>query len=359
MIARAIIVPESEVDVMEYDKEAGLIGLMDGGGSNILNLDEQMPGVIKALATGVIYKYDNDGHVLDQRDGDAKCKLRAEEIGEKRGIGVLPFVEDDLRQFEEEHGVAKGDYFRAKTKGGEAKLKGVHNSDGVIQVRNNWCNRFGEKIDAKLAENGIPRRIPYFAAGFMQLLSPAFVRARTIGNIHPGYLTQYKLRKRYMRSQTRLVTGDAWVPPAIAISSGHDNLYSSMHVMTEEMDGGPMTIRGYAVRMDYNYLLSRVDIRDEEVLKEVAGFIQNVLKYIGDHVIAGANFHDMFEGNWGRHMSGTLAYRSKGEWHLVPNGISIEDHVENNPDTPFQRTQKFIDDKMKEEFYDKVDKLAA
>jgi hypothetical protein len=115
-------------------------------------------------------------------------------------------------------------------------------------------------------------------------------------------------------------------------------------------------MRGYGLPIDYNFLLSRANMKDPVVRKKVGEAAQDTLKYLGDHVAAGAVFHDLFKQNWGVHRTGMLAYRSKGDWFLAPNGITIEDHIANNPDTVFQRDKKFIDEKV-QSFYAAVEKI--
>lgn len=65
--------------------------------------------------------------------------------------------------------------------------------------------------------------------------------------------------------------------------------------MTPELDGGPVMMRGYALDIDYN----RVgDVKgDCRRRREVAEAAQEALKHLGNHVIAGAAFKDIFDGN--------------------------------------------------------------
>jgi folate-dependent phosphoribosylglycinamide formyltransferase PurN len=339
MITDSVQVPKEDVRPFEYKKENGIVALMDCGGSNVAKINEQIPGVVKLIGTGRI------------NHPEVKAKQRAEELG-------VQLVEIDFRQEEEKLDVGPGDYYKAITKGKTAEMKGKRNPLGAIGARNDICKRFLGMLYAKMDEIGIPRDTPVFTAGFMQLVSKEFADSLRLENVHPGDLTIHELRKRYFRGK-RVVVGDAWVPPAIAISAGHQNLYSSMHQLTYEMDSGPVHMRGYAFPMDYNRLLSMVDIKDREVLEAVGGAAQEALKHIGDHVVAGATFQDFFDGNWGEHMpTGVHSYRFDGKWYLAPNGIRIEDHVANNAQTPFKRDRDFVDGKI-EEFWKEVEGISA
>jgi len=344
MITDSVKVPESEVEPYKYNWEDGLLVLMDCGGSNAVKVNEQLkeanpkfPGV-RIIATG-----------RGPNHPECKARQRKEEM-------KVPLAEVDFRKEEERFGIAKGDYFKAVTYGSDAKLRGELNYLAVIDARDKISRKFLRKIHEKMSEHKIPRNIPTFAAGFMQLLSLYATTALNMENVHPGDVTKYSL-DGVMRDK-RIIVGDAWIPPAKAISAGHEILYSSMHKLIHEMDAGPVYMRGYGLPIDYNCLLSKVDIFDKKVLKQVAGAAQETLKYIGDHVIAGATFQDLFEGNWGKHEpTGKMAYRFDGEWYLAPNGIMVEDHVANNPQTVFQRDKDFLEEKIKD-FYSAVDKIS-
>jgi hypothetical protein len=233
----------------------------------------------------------------------------------------------------------------------------------VIHVRNLACAELQAGIYRAINENRMSPNMPVFAAGFMSLLSEEFVKSFFILNVHPGDLTQHAVSvykedgRLVIKRGRRTIVGDAWIPPARALAAGHDNLYSSMHVLTSERDEGPVLMRGYPLAIDYNYLESRINLSDMEVLKKVGSAAQETLKHIGDHVIAGASFLDLFDGKWGMHDSGKLAYKYLGEWHLAPDGVTIHEHALNNLDTPFRRDRGFLDEKITE-FYSAVEKIS-
>jgi len=237
----------------------------------------------------------------------------------------------------------------------ESKIKSDIQPGGIITVRDTACKRFMDEIYDKLDEARLPEELPMFAAGGMALLSKKFVENFFILNVHPGDVTKYT-PDGILRGE-RIVVGEGWIPSARAISAGHEVLYSSMHGMIHEMDAGANYMRGYGLPIDYGYIMSKVDITDKRVLKMLGEAAQDVLKNIGDHVIAGATFMDVFDGLWGMHESGVQAYKAGSYWNLQPVGIRIEDHIENhNGDTPFARDDKFVAGQIAK-FYKEVDRI--
>jgi folate-dependent phosphoribosylglycinamide formyltransferase PurN len=341
-ITDSVQVPESEVKIYRYDIDQGLIGWMDCGGSNLAKINEQFKeftgkGIVRIVATSRI------------DHPDVNARKRAEDFD-------VPLVELDFRKYEEEHGVKTGDYFKALNKDTHSKIGSQLSPEQIIQIRKDVCRQFLDMIHDSMDKHGIQRNIPMFAAGGMALLSDEFVNSFYILNVHPGDLTKYS--NDGIKRGKRIIVGDGWIPPARAISAGHESLYSTMHTMVAEMDAGPVHMRGYALPIDYNWLMSRVDLKDPEMLKKVGAAAQETLKHIGDHVIAGATFFDLFDGRWGMHESGVLAYRTGASWHLAPNGILPDDHIKyRNGVTPFKREPNFIEDKITE-FYDAVAKIS-
>ena len=95
MIKKSKKIPESEVEKAEYSKENGILGLMDCGGSNLVKIKEQIPGIVRIIGTG-----------RGPDHPECKARQRKEEM-------QVPFVEHDFRAEEEKKGVAAGDYFKA------------------------------------------------------------------------------------------------------------------------------------------------------------------------------------------------------------------------------------------------------
>jgi len=114
-------------------------------------------------------------------------------------------------------------------------------------------------------------------AGFMRILSPGFVShfAGKILNIHPALLPSYPGLNTHQRV---LDAGDAW----------HG---STVHFVTEELDGGPRILQG---RLAVNpgetaaELEARVQAVEHQIYPLAAGWVgSGKVVYNGDHVIVG------------------------------------------------------------------------
>ena len=99
-------------------------------------------------------------------------------------------------------------------------------------------------------------------AGFMRILSPAFVEhyAGKILNIHPALLPRFPGLNTHQRA---LDAGDEW----------HG---STVHFVTEELDGGPRILQG-RLRIDpdetADELQSRVQTIEHKIYPEAAGLV--------------------------------------------------------------------------------------
>ena len=71
-------------------------------------------------------------------------------------------------------------------------------------------------------------------AGYDWILSPFICRSYIIVNVHPGDLRAVDENGR------RKYTGLGWIPTARAILNGEKNAHSTTHLVTEELDGGPI-----------------------------------------------------------------------------------------------------------------------
>ncbi|MBW2967991.1 hypothetical protein KY362_05890 [Candidatus Woesearchaeota archaeon] len=352
MLASSEKVVDSEVDIISFRQEDGLVTLMDGSGSNAVKLEQQMPGVTRLVGTG--------------RPSSSQALSRAARFG-------AVYYAFDFLQEEEKNGVSRGDYGNALKflETGNTQFRDKIISDlppkEIVRLRERLCQYFTEGLDSILAETGIRDRSPtaedkqlVFAAGFEELMHEEFFESHFVVNIHPGDLTFELDGKRYL-------TGDAWRGSARAFLQRQENLYSTAHVMTYEMDAGPIMIRGYALPVDYERLavMLGLDISEKtnkKVRIKVAKAAQETLKHLGDHVAAGAAIEGLFNSQWGWYRPGLsagrqeLCYRKLDGWYRVPSGIRIWEHVETNPLTPFSRDETFIQEK-RENFYKEVERI--
>jgi len=313
-----------QVTPYSFDREHGIVGMMDCGGSNLAKIRRQLgDDIVKVLATS---------RALD--DERSSVVERAEEFG-------VPIAWFDFSKYEAGEGVVKGDY-KKFVDGRHDELQSDLLPDEIESVREEACYQLAEKIQAELEALKLPN-IPFFAAGFMALLSPEFVDDRYILNIHPADLG-------YKENGVPLLAGDAWKPSRKAMELGHTSLCSTMHRMEPEMDQGAIHMRGYKLVVEEGVIARVQDSKKEG--KRIGKLAQEALKHLGDHVVAGASFMDLFKENWGQ-AEDTLCYKMKGEWMLVPEGITIDDHVKNNPSSPFFRDEEFIQ-RVTDEFHRRV-----
>lgn len=106
-------------------------------------------------------------------------------------------------------------------------------------------------------------------AGFMRILSPAFVKhyEGRILNIHPALLPKYRGLNTHQRA---IDAGDEW----------HG---STVHFVTEELDGGPLVLQG-RLKIDpqepVEDLMQRVQAVEHRIYPEAAGwFASGRIKY--------------------------------------------------------------------------------
>lgn len=125
-------------------------------------------------------------------------------------------------------------------------------------------------------------------AGFMRILTPAFVRRYQgrLLNIHPSLLPLYKGLHTHQRA---LDAGDAW----------HG---CSVHFVTEELDGGPVVLQ------------SRVPVRSEDTAESLATRV-----HAAEHLLYPVAVRLFAEG---RLRLGTLGAELDGE-ALPPTGAEL------------------------------------
>ena len=130
------------------------------------------------------------------------------------------------------------------------------------------CVEHGEYPDRESFDRAVIERLEPFKpellilAGFMRILSPGFVRhyEGRILNIHPALLPKYPGLNTHQRV---LDAGDEW----------HG---STVHFVTEELDGGPCILQG-RLRVDpaetADELQHRVQTIEHQIYPEAAGLV--------------------------------------------------------------------------------------
>jgi len=125
-------------------------------------------------------------------------------------------------------------------------------------------------------------------AGYDWIVSPFLCRRYVLVNVHPG-----DLRVRDSEGR-RLYIGLGWVPTAKAIVNGERFVYSTTHLVTAELDGGPIARVSQPVAVDLPQELRAGDILAEgtavgrlsssKPLVEHSKSLQQRLKCVGDWV---------------------------------------------------------------------------
>ena len=140
-------------------------------------------------------------------------------------------------------------------------------------------------------------------AGYMSIASPILVNTFLGVNVHPADLSITD------ESGKRKYTGDHAVLDALV--AGEGELRSSTHLITNEVDGGPVLMISAPVSLGYGI---PTDLAGR---KSLANDYQEVLKKVGDWVVFPRTLEDIAVGRFSKDSNGNLYY---GE-SPIPNGI--------------------------------------
>ena len=140
-------------------------------------------------------------------------------------------------------------------------------------------------------------------AGYMSIASPVLVNSFLGVNVHPADLSIVD------KNGKRKYTGDHAVLDALV--AGETELRSSTHLITNQVDGGPilMISPGFHV----------VQPIPENVLNKMAHAYQEQLKESGDWVVFPRTLEDLACGRFSKDSSGNLYYGEKP----IPNGVRL------------------------------------
>ena len=197
--------------------EKGIIGLMDGTGSNL----EKVKQYVRVIGT-------------------SNPNSNASKLASSWNV---PLVSLDINEFEKKRNITKKDFADGKKE--------------AINAREEYCEEF-----SKLLKEKAPN-LPVLAAGFMVIVSEQFTKDFFIINIHPGDLTKEGL------------TGGSWRPSLKALERGDSELYSVTHIMIGELDAGAVFMKGYPLKIDY----SRIEANEktaraaQNALKKLGDYI--------------------------------------------------------------------------------------
>jgi folate-dependent phosphoribosylglycinamide formyltransferase PurN len=258
-----------------YNPEDGVMriaGFMSGSGSNlrrIIEYGEKLEKIGRAKYKVVVIFSNNK-------------KSNAESIGVEHDI---PVVINDMSSF-----------YKAR------RLSSTKYKDNP-KVR--------EEFDSETINLIVPYKADIIAqGGYMAKVTTPLLNRYLIVNVHPSDLTILDSDGK------RKYRGDRAVKKAIM--SGEKILKATTHVVTEEIDSGPILMLSDSLEVK---LPEDFDYSNESLVEAVAKEHQERLKKIGDWVIFPKTLELIADGKFLIDDSGRLYYNNK----LIPEGIRIQE----------------------------------
>ncbi|MBU0461113.1 MAG: hypothetical protein KJ574_00860, partial [Nanoarchaeota archaeon] len=168
-------------------------------------------------------------------------------------------------------------------------------------------------------------------AGYDWVVTPQICENFVTVNVHPG-----DLRTRDWNGKRKYV-GLGWVPSAKAILTGEPNLHTSTHLVTPELDGGPLLMVSEPVKVD-TYGIPRDKLLPEDMtlgqlmkerrknglknipetlLEQIAREHQELLKVHGDWEVFPKTTECLATGRFKRDETGLVYFDDKP----IPNGL--------------------------------------
>jgi folate-dependent phosphoribosylglycinamide formyltransferase PurN len=148
-------------------------------------------------------------------------------------------------------------------------------------------------------------------AGYMSIASQLLTDAYLGVNVHPADLTRMLNGKRWF-------TGDKAV--AKALLAGERSLRSTTHILTPDVDMGPILMLSAALEVKLD---QGTKLFDEETRTRVASEHQSRLKQAGDWVIFPKTLEYIALGRYAKDENGLLHFDGKP----IPQGWRIDDGV--------------------------------
>jgi folate-dependent phosphoribosylglycinamide formyltransferase PurN len=190
-------------------------------------------------------------------------------------------------------------------------LEGFYTREGCEDLRNLEVRAKYDEGHANFVR-GSGATVTVFA-GYMRIATSVLRDAALPINVHPGDL-------RVVDANGRVYTGDRAVGKAIY--KGATKLHAVTHVLTEEVDGGPilMVSNPLAVELPAEYSRERTEAA-LAFRRQVADAHQDRLKRVGDWEVFPNTLTALADGAYARSEQGILHYKGKP----IPNGINIGD----------------------------------
>ncbi|MBD3226687.1 MAG: formyl transferase [Candidatus Lokiarchaeota archaeon] len=261
-------------DYKKTKRPMNVAGFMSGSGTNIRKIIEHQDAMGERSPYKLIFLFSN---VSDPN----KCKIR--EIASEYNI---EYKINDLKEFYEKKGVDR------------RNLKLRREYDAFTAT---WLKK--RKIDAVAL------------GGYMAIITDVIFKNFITINVHPADLSIID-----PQSKQRKFTGDQAVRDAIM--SGESELRSSVHIATENVDGGPLILISESIKVKLPTGVSSDDLEKSEnfsMLKKISDKHQDKLKEKGDWVIFPLALEYIARGYIKYDESGILYFKDRP----IPNGLKL------------------------------------
>lgn len=254
--------------------------------------------------------------IFTDNPGSKACKIA--NIDYRNECLKIPFAINSIREFYEKHGSDNLRDMKIREEYDKAQLK-ILNDNGIDAVA---------------------------LAGYDWVVTSVICDSKLTANVHPG-----DLRKTFPDSRKRMYIGLAWVPSAKAILNNEDKVYTSVHLVTSQLDGGPLLaisqpqniqkevlsledrtiLLGKALGMEnpLSYISRFIKENPELTDEEISGYFpiyrfakdcQERLKVHGDWVVFPKVIEDISSGRYAKDESGNLYFDNKP----IPNGLEFK-----------------------------------
>jgi folate-dependent phosphoribosylglycinamide formyltransferase PurN len=244
-----------------------LAALMSGSGTNVRRILEH-------------------GERLREREGRRLFEVAVifSDVWDSNAVEIgrdfdLPVVTRDLRSWMKKRGVARRELDRRED--------------------------FDRDTVRALESFGCPAAI---YGGYMAIASPTLINAYMGINVHPADLSAADQDGRRKWRGAHAV--------ADAIAAGENFIRATTHLVTQEVDTGPLLMISAPLGVE---IPAGTDLSDAQELRKVADHNQDRLKEAGDWLVFPRTIEEIARGWFGRDESGAVYYRGSP----IPNGLKL------------------------------------
>jgi folate-dependent phosphoribosylglycinamide formyltransferase PurN len=152
--------------------------------------------------------------------------------------------------------------------------------------------------------------------GYAWIVTKPLISNYTIVNVHPADLS-------VMEDEKRKYMGLHHKPAMKAILAGEKSLHSTTHLVTEDLDMGPILVISKPLKIEFPYGINLEDLKKSEnksLLERVAKEYQNKLKEVGDWEIFPLTIQWIAEGRFGIDKKSNIYFDGK----LIERGFRLK-----------------------------------